>query len=246
MKLSGYILTYNSDKFLDIILSKMNKVCDEIFVIDSGSTDNTQLIASSFNANFIFNKFINYTKQRNFAHSICNYDYILWFDSDEIPSDELIEFIINEKKYGFKFLIYSFLRENYVLNKKVNVFYPVNAPEYRERLCIRQITYIEDLYVHETLDKHYQRQNYDFIFEHHTCSTYQELNNKLYKYSKLHSLQRNFKFSYLKLLLSPFGAFIKWYILKKGFKDGKVGFILGLYAFKYTFLKYFFKLKYNN
>jgi len=46
------------------------------------------------------------------------------------------------------------------------------------------------------------------------------------------------KFSLLKLLLSPPGAFVRRYILKRGFLDGFEGFVLSIMASYYTFLKY--------
>ena len=46
------------------------------------------------------------------------------------------------------------------------------------------------------------------------------------------------KIGFSKVVLNPISAFIKWYFLKNGFKDGSVGFALAKYAFNYTLLKY--------
>ena len=44
--------------------------------------------------------------------------------------------------------------------------------------------------------------------------------------------------SLAKVLLRPWSALLKWYVIKQGYKDGFPGVLLGMYAFLYTFLKY--------
>lgn len=48
VKISAYIVTLNEEKRLGKTLQALKKVADEIFVIDSGSTDKTQEIAEIF------------------------------------------------------------------------------------------------------------------------------------------------------------------------------------------------------
>lgn len=240
IKLSGYILTLNSEKYLNHILTQMVKVCDEILLIDSGSNDNTKQIAENFGAKIIYKPFENYTVQRNFAHSQCQYENVFWLDSDEIPSLEMIDFILSEKQNGFQKPIYSFRRLNFVLGKRVQVFYPVYDPEYRERICKSTILYESHLTVHETLDSRVQRFNLEHTFDHYTFETFGEIKSKLIKYAKLYAKQNNAKRKPWKMFLSPWAAWFKWYILKGGIKDGRIGFLMGVYTFIFTFLKYYY------
>ena len=59
VKISAYIVTLNEEKRLGKTLQALKKVADEIFVIDSGSTDKTQEIAEKYGANFLFHKWKN-------------------------------------------------------------------------------------------------------------------------------------------------------------------------------------------
>lgn len=237
-KLSGYILTYNSEKYLATILERMLLVCDELILIDSGSEDRTIEVGKLYQARVVYSPFENYTQQRNFAHSQCRYEYVLWFDSDEIPSLELIGWLQNEKKQGFFYPIYSFQRINYALGVRVRVLYPVYDPEYRERLCLRHILYMSEYKVHETLDKSTPRHTVPYTFDHFTFESENEIEEKCYKYAKLYASQMHKKPSFYKLIFSPMAAWIKWYILKGGYRDGRVGWKLGWYAFRFTFYKY--------
>lgn len=59
--------------------------CDDIFVLDSGSTDNTLEIAAAAGANIITNPFKSFGQQRNFALDKIKYkhNWILFLDADE-------------------------------------------------------------------------------------------------------------------------------------------------------------------
>jgi glycosyltransferase involved in cell wall biosynthesis len=241
--LSGYVLTYNSQKYLEHVLSKMSEVCDEMIIVDSGSSDRTIEIAKKYHAMVLHKSFEDYTSQRTFAHSQCRFPWIFWMDSDEIPSQEMILWIKNQKKNGFQHPIYSFVRNNYVLGRRVGVVYPVYDPEFRERLCNQSVRYDPTLKVHENLDSLVLRTPVHCSFDHFTMETPQEIETKLIRYATLYASQLSKKPKWNKLIFSPIAAWIKWYLIKGGWKDGSVGFKLGLYAFRFTYLKYFFARK---
>jgi len=81
--------------------------------------------------------------------------------------------------------------------------------------------------------------------EHHTYKNITDFLKRMNKYSTLSAeeLYKNKKkVSYLDIMFRPPFTFLKMYILKRGFLDGYLGFLLAfLYSF-YTFAKYI-KLK---
>ncbi len=98
VKLSVYIVTLNEEKRLDKTLKAASKVADEIIVVDSGSTDQTEEIALKNKAKFIFHKWKNISSQKNFAQNECQNDWVLSLDADEVLSEDLIKEINTIKK----------------------------------------------------------------------------------------------------------------------------------------------------
>lgn len=241
--LSVYILTYNSPRYLPQILQKVKSVADEIIIIDSGSTDNTLLIAESFPCKIIRHPLKNFREQRTFALNQCAHEWVLSFDSDEIPSNELITDLLNLKQNGFTHEAYCICRKWNVLGKDVNVMFPIVSPDYPIRLFNKTTTGFDgrSTQLHETAHGYKSLGKIDAPMFHFTFETKDVLEAKLHRYASIGALdllEQKRSTSIFKLLLSPVAAFIKWYFAKGGWKDGQVGITLGLYALRYTFLKY--------
>lgn len=98
VKISAYIVTLNEEKRLGKTLQALKEVADEIFVIDSGSTDKTQKIAEKYGANFLFHKWKNISAQKHYGQELCHNDWVLSLDADEVLSLELIAEIKEKMK----------------------------------------------------------------------------------------------------------------------------------------------------
>lgn len=107
IKLSSVIITLNEERNIGRCLESLAGIADEIVVVDSGSTDNTQAICKSFGVKFIINPFEGHIEQKNFATNHCSFDHILSLDADEALSPELknsIELLKkNWEKDGYSF-----------------------------------------------------------------------------------------------------------------------------------------------
>ena len=98
VKISAYIVTLNEEKRLGKTLQALKKVADEIFVIDSGSTDKTQEIVEKYGAKFLFHKWKNISAQKHYGQELCHNDWVLSLDADEVLSPELIAEIKEKMK----------------------------------------------------------------------------------------------------------------------------------------------------
>ena len=243
MLLSCYILTFNSQKYLTQLLAQAKQVADEIVIIDSGSTDETLNIAASFQCQIFYQAFDNYRAQRAFAQQCCSNEMVLFLDSDEIPTKELIQEISELKESGFEHQAYEVKRNWTVLGKEVSVCYPAQCPDYPIRLLNKEHVRFDErsTLVHETPFGYETKGRIEAPLQHITFENEEQIQKKLEHYSNIAAvdlLERRRSVSFAKLLTSPIAAWCKWYLIKGGWKDGVVGWKLGSYAFHYTRLKY--------
>ncbi len=84
------ILTLNEETNLPGCLASVAG-CDDIVVLDSGSTDRTAAIAQEAGARVVVNPFQDFAQQRNHAHEAVpfRHEWILHLDADEFMTPEL-------------------------------------------------------------------------------------------------------------------------------------------------------------
>jgi glycosyltransferase involved in cell wall biosynthesis len=88
--LSVLILTLNEESNLPACLASVAG-CDDVIVLDSGSTDRTVEIARAAGARIFVNRFENFAQQRNHAHAAIDFKHpwVFHLDADERMTPEL-------------------------------------------------------------------------------------------------------------------------------------------------------------
>ncbi|MCK6693194.1 MAG: glycosyltransferase family 2 protein [Thermoanaerobaculia bacterium] len=91
LPISVIILTYNEEKNLPDCLASLQGLAEEIFVVDSGSTDRTPEIARAAGAIVLEHPFENYGRQRNWAldNLPLRCEWTLQLDADHRVTAEL-------------------------------------------------------------------------------------------------------------------------------------------------------------
>lgn len=91
MNVSVLILTYNEVTNLPRCLEAL-KWCDDIVVLDSGSTDDTVAVARTFGARILIRPFDTFAAQRNYGLDAGDFqhDWILHLDADEVVPVQFI------------------------------------------------------------------------------------------------------------------------------------------------------------
>ncbi|HEY7551450.1 MAG TPA: glycosyltransferase family 2 protein [Hyphomicrobiaceae bacterium] len=89
MDVSVLLLTFNEAELMPRCLAAL-AWCDDILVIDSGSTDDTVKIAEGAGARVIYRPFDNFANQRNFglAYGGLRHGWVLHLDADEVVTPE--------------------------------------------------------------------------------------------------------------------------------------------------------------
>jgi len=88
--ISAIVLTLNEEQNLPHCLASLRD-CDDIVVLDSGSTDRTDEIAREHGARIFVNPFQNFAQQRNYAHNHIEFrhPWLIHLDADEEMTPEL-------------------------------------------------------------------------------------------------------------------------------------------------------------
>lgn len=262
--LTVIILTFNEEKNLPKTLHSISGLADQIFIIDSFSTDRTTEIASYYNAVVYQNKFETHTKQWHFAlnHLPITHNWILALDADqEITPDLSHEIQMLFKNNQLDSNGYYIKRQMFFLGKWIR--YGGYYPRYLLKLFHRDKVYLDP---GELMDHHFyvngptSRLEHDLIennknetlhfwltkhIRYATLQAQEELNRtREYKSSnaKLFGNQDE-KRQFLKniwenlpLFIRPCLYFIYRYFIQLGFMDGRTGLIFHfLQAFWYRF-----------
>jgi len=230
MNLSIVILTFNSQKYLHDVL-KSASFADEILLLDSGSTDETLNIAKSFsNVKILTQAWLGFGKQKQAGVEASLKDWVFVLDSDEIITETLKKEIIATCEKP-KYRAYMVPRLNYFFGK------PIKRcglyPDATLRLFNKKFAHFSDDEVHEKVITHEKVGRLTHHMLHLAYSNIEEFINKQNRYSSL-----NKKSNFFKAIFSPYWTFLKIYILRLGFLEGKEGFIIAKLYAQYTFWKY--------
>lgn len=96
--LSVFILTFNEELHVERVIKSAFRVANEVFIVDSFSTDRTLEIAQQNGAQVFQNKFINHAAQVNWAieNLPIKTNWVMRLDADEFLLDGLVDEINNK------------------------------------------------------------------------------------------------------------------------------------------------------
>jgi glycosyltransferase involved in cell wall biosynthesis len=239
MKISATIITYNEELNIARAMESL-RCCDEIVVVDSGSSDRTAEIAANLGANIIESPWGGYARQKNVAAERASHDWILSVDADEALSEALEGEIWQIKKNGPQFDAYTMPRLAQYLGKWI--LHSGWYPDRKIRLYHRRKAKWVGEFVHESVHVQDGRVGHlESDLLHFTCSSLSEHLKSMDRYTTLAAEQlvsQKKKVGMTQLLLDPAWTFWRTYVLQRGFLDGVEGLTIAQMAALYNFLKY--------
>jgi glycosyltransferase involved in cell wall biosynthesis len=236
--ISATIIAFNEEHNIREALQSLSWA-DEIVVVDSGSSDSTLDICREFTDKIFQRAWTGYVDQKNFAVEKAHHDWIFSLDADERVSPELCKEIRTLAGSGFGKPGYRIPRVAFFMGRWIR--HGDWYPDYQLRLFDRRSGKWEGGRVHESVRLH---EKPDFLrgeIQHYTYHNLSDYLRRLEVYSNLAAFdyrQRGKKATPFGLLGNPTAAFIKAYMLKRGFMDGTQGFAVAVMSAVSVFFKY--------
>lgn len=247
LALSVIVIVKDAAKDIQCCLESV-KWADEIIILDSGSQDNTLEICRHYTQNIFSTDWSGFGIQKNRALDKAQGQWVLSIDADEVLSPGLIEEIKQIiLKAEHRYDAYAMKRISFFCGKKIR--YGDWGRDKVLRL-FRRLPYIQftPAIIHENLNGYHHLGELKQVIFHNTMKTISQVLMKLEQYSSFGSemaYQQHKKTNMLKAIMHASWCFIRGYLLRLGFLDGREGFVLAVSNALGVFYRYV-KLIYLN
>lgn len=237
-KLAVLIMAYNEEKNLAACLDTV-RFADEIVLVDSGSTDKTVEIAKAYGAKVVVRPMDEggFAAQRNFLLEQTEADWVFYIDADERLQPETareMRSIVERDDQA----VWAIRRFNVVMGQKMSR--GAHGPDWSDRFYPRSKIRWEGA-VHEYVKAELPHKRLQGTMLHYTYDDWESYLRKLNQYTTLSAQERYAKGGQgsLAATLGHAGfAFFRSYILKLGFTEGWLGFVMSVMAAFYNLVKY--------
>lgn len=238
MNISGLVIAFNEEKSIFSCVEAMLKLCEEVIVIDSFSSDNTVALAQKAGAKVIQQTFLGDGPQRAFGLPFCKNNWILNLDADEFLDEDTFKFLIEKEYVNQPYDAYNFRMINHLGKKRI--VHSGWYPDYTCRFFNKETAQPSSSKVHQRIvAKNLKNTNLHVL--HFGWQSYAHIIAKKNQYTTWQAEQL-FEQCKKANVLSPvthgLSAFFKAYILKKGILYGVEGLSFSLIQSFFSYTKY--------
>ncbi|MGQ0828692.1 MAG: glycosyltransferase family 2 protein [Bacteroidota bacterium] len=240
-QLSVVIITFNEEKNIGRCLNSVYDIADDIVVVDSFSTDNTEQIVKAKGARFVSHKFDGHIEQKNWAITQAKYPHVLSLDADE-ALDETLKKSIQEVKNNWK-------HDGYYMNRLTNycgkwIHHCGWYPDKKMRLWDSRKGKWGGYNPHDKYDLFEGDKNTGYLKGDILHYSYYSIDQHIQQTEKFTTLSAKALHSEgkrsnpFKRYISPAFKFVQSYIFQLGILDGYYGFVICKLSAHSTYLKY--------
>ena len=238
---SGCVIAYNEhDRIADCLRSM--DFCDEIVVVDSGSTDGTDRIARELGARVVHNApFPGHKEQKQIAVEQAKHDWVFCLDADERATPELAARIRSlAANGGLQGAGFDMPRKNYFLGRILR--FGLHVPDRKLRLFDRRRAQwggtnphdrveVRDGVTHKLSEAILHLSYRDWAHVRRTAESFTRI-----AAAAMHREGRRARWH--DLAFRPLVVFVKGYVLKLGVLDGWRGLVTAAQSASYVWKKY--------
>lgn len=218
--------------------------CDELVIVDSGSTDGTAELARERADVFRHEPWRGYDKQKAFANTLASHDWVLMLDADEACTPELAEELreLSDAELE-RYDVLHVRRRNYLLGRPVRAW----DPDWQSRVVHRERVRHADEALHDarlpSSPERQRRLRGRILHKHRSHAGFedyfggQRLDARL-PLVALQMYERGKRARWWDLALRPWLTLLKLLLLKGGWRDGTFGLLIAQKTAVTTQLKY--------
>jgi glycosyltransferase involved in cell wall biosynthesis len=236
--ITGLVLTFNGERLLGRTLAGLS-FCDRILIVDSGSTDRTLEIASTHGAEVVHHDWEGFIGQHRYAQSLIDTEWVITLDQDEHLSDELRESVLSALQDPGQAQGFLCPRRSYYFDRFIR--HSGWYPDLLLRVFRHDKAVVGGSPPHEeyTVPGRTRRLSGDIVHYPYRDLAEHLAKINLYTQTAAEALHARGRQSSLTLALAHAAAkFLKQYVLKLGFLDGRAGLLLAVHGFLYSLHKY--------
>ena len=234
---SVVIIAKNEALVIPGCLTSVAGLADEMVVLDSGSTDGTREICECHGARVTETDWPGFGPQKNRAVLAAVNDWVLCLDADERVSPELLN-SIKRALVDPKYSAYRCARRNRFLGRYLR--HGEGYPDWSLRLFDRRVAHWSPDAVHEKVICEAPVGELAGDLLHDSAETLESYLAKQNRYTSLaaESDVGRKEVSAARLVFSPLVRFVKFYVVRGGFRDGVPGLVhISIGCFN-SFIKY--------
>jgi glycosyltransferase involved in cell wall biosynthesis len=212
---------------------------DQIIVVDSGSSDDTVAIAKEFTPHVVQTDWPGYGPQKNRALGRATQEWVLSIDADERVTPELRSEVERAMGEAGGFAAYEMPRRSSYCGRIMR--HGGWSPDYVTRLFKRDLGKFSDDLVHERVMVDGPRGRLNTPLIHYSYRDLAQVLDKVNSYSSASAsmLYREGRRAGLgAAIVHGLWSFFRTYVLRRGFLDGKEGFMLAVSNAETSYYRY--------
>lgn len=238
-ELSAVIITRNASATLARTLDSLEAL-GEVLVYDNGSTDETLEIARRYaNVSLHQGEFLGFGPTKRHAVSLARHDWVVSLDADEAPTARWLEALAAWLPTADAGQVVEVKRENWLLGKPVQ--HSGWGDDWLVRVFHRQRHNFNDAMVHESVEvtKTTLVVRLDGCLEHLAVTELGQFLDKINRYSGIRARSDKLRVYPVGIIvLKAAFAFLRTYLLQRGFLDGWRGLVIAVANANGVFWKY--------
>jgi glycosyltransferase involved in cell wall biosynthesis len=237
-KLTIIVPAGNEEANIVACLESCRRIADELIVVDSFSQDKTVVLATPIADRVLQHEYINSAAQKNWAIPQAAHPWVMIVDADERVTPELadeIEAVLLDPQHDG----WRIHRLNHFLGKPIR-----HCGWNRDkvlRLFRRDVGRYQERHVHADVIGCERIGALQGRLIHHTCrelETYMRKHERYTSWAAKDRAQTTGRVGFHHLAFHPAWRFLKQYVLRLGFLDGKAGFMVCWLSAHSAFMKY--------